>query len=154
MSQPSRIPFAAQLEDGYCLPACATMVLAALGMKVSQRDVAKRLATGAAGTPFSRLHRLAGPNIRVEVGTNGTLDRLFAEVQGNRPVVAAVHAGWLPHAEIASPHAVVVIDASDTAVTILDPAGNSEPIDVPIDAWVAAWVEMDCVYAIIARQTS
>ena len=26
MSQPSRIPFEAQLDDGYCLPACATMV--------------------------------------------------------------------------------------------------------------------------------
>ena len=31
MSQPSRIPFEAQLDDGYCLPACATMLLAALG---------------------------------------------------------------------------------------------------------------------------
>jgi hypothetical protein len=59
--------------------------------------------------------------------------------------------GWLPYARIETPHAVVVVDLTQTAVTVLDPAAVCGPLVVPIDAWLAAWVEMDCAYAIIKR---
>jgi hypothetical protein len=36
-------------------------------------------------------------------------------------------------------------------VSILDPAAGNEVIDVPLDAWLAAWSEMDCTHAVITR---
>lgn len=152
MSQLLRVPFETQLEDGYCLPACVSMVLAFLDMPAKQKGVAKLLATNDAGTPFSRLNRLASHDVQVEVGANGTLDRLSTEIQTSIPVIAAVQTGWLPHAEITSPHAVVVIGVSDAHVMILDPAGNDKPKIVPINAWLAAWIEMDSVFAVISRR--
>lgn len=149
MSQHSLVRFEPQLEDGYCLPACVRMVLAALAKDLSQQRIAHLLGTSDAGTPFSRLHRLTSLGLRVEIAVNGTIERLQMAMNANTPVIAAVHAGWLPHAQIESPHAVVVVGISAAAVTVLDPATTSEPVDVPLDAWLAAWIEMDLAYAVI-----
>ncbi|MCO5214428.1 MAG: C39 family peptidase, partial [Caldilinea sp.] len=71
MSRLSRVRYEAQLEDGYCLPACARMVLAALDVPLSQQAIALRLQTSDAGTPFSRLRRLADANLNVDVQAGG-----------------------------------------------------------------------------------
>lgn len=151
MLQPLRIRFEPQLEDGYCLPACVRMVLAAQGLDVSQGRISHLLATTEAGTPFSRLHRLSSLGVPVQIGVDGTLQQLLTTIATNVPVIAAVHAGWLPYARIESPHAVVVAGASTAALTIFDPATANGPVDVPFDAWLAAWTEMDLGYAIIRR---
>lgn len=151
MSQPLPVRFTPQLRDGYCLPACAQMVLAALGIQTTQQRLARLLATSEAGTPFSRLQRLVSLGVQVDFGTNGTPALLSTSLVANIPVIAAVHAGWLPYARIESPHAVVVVGMTPAAVTVLDPAAVDAPLEVPIDAWLAAWVEMDCAYAVIRR---
>jgi ABC-type bacteriocin/lantibiotic exporter with double-glycine peptidase domain len=53
------VPYAAQINDSACLPACAQMVLAYYGRKVSQTQLIRLLGTTDAGTPFSRLPLLS-----------------------------------------------------------------------------------------------
>lgn len=151
MSPPLPVRFVPQLHDGYCLPACAQMALAAFGIRVTQQRLAKLLGTQEAGTPFSCLQRLANLGVEVDYGTEGTLARLSEAIAAGTVPIAAVHAGWLPYAKIESPHAVVVITLTGTAVTVLDPATTGEPLVVPVDAWLAAWIEMERAYALITK---
>ncbi len=74
MSRISRVRYEAQLEDGYCLAACARMVLAAFDVPLSQQKIALRLQTSDAGTPFSRLRHLAEPTLHVDVKAGGTIE--------------------------------------------------------------------------------
>jgi hypothetical protein len=63
-----------------------------------------------------------------------------------------VHARWLPYAQVESQHAVVVVECASDTVTVLDPAAPaSESVAVSLDAWLAAWTEMDCAYALIEK---
>jgi hypothetical protein len=123
------------------------MALAALGIRTTQRRLARLLQTSEAGTPFSRVRQLTGLGVEIEYGTRGTLVLVSTAIAANTVVIAAVHAGWLPYARIESPHAVVVAACTVAAVTVLDPATAGEPVTVPVDAWMAAWTEMDCAYA-------
>ena len=127
------------------------MALTALGIRTTQQRLARLLQTNEAGTPFSRVRQLTGLGVTVEYGTGGTLELLNTAIAADTVVIAAVHAGWLPYAQIESPHVVVVVGCTADAVTVLDPATIGEQIDVPIDAWLAAWTEMDCAYALIKR---
>ena len=151
MSPRLPIRFAPQLRDGYCLPACVQMALTALGIPITQQRLAQLLDTNEAGTPFSRVKRLSGLGVTVEYGIGGTLEKLNAALAADAIVIAAVHAGWLPYAQIESQHVVVVVALTPTAVTVLDPAATQESIDVPVDAWLAAWIEMDCAYGLLKK---
>jgi hypothetical protein len=127
------------------------MALTALEIPATQQWLAQLLETNEAGTPFSRVERLISLGVQVEYGTGGTLGLLRATVVAGTVVIAAVHAGWLPYAHIESQHVVVVVNLTPSAVTILDPAETDKSIDVPVDAWLSAWIEMDCVYALIKK---
>jgi hypothetical protein len=127
------------------------MALAALGISVTQQRLAQLLGTNEAGTPFSRVTRLSGFGVTVEYSTGGTLDLLKSALAADTIVIAAVHAGWLPYAQIESQHVVLVIALSTVMVTVLDPAATHASIEVPVDAWLAAWIEMDCPYALLKR---
>ena len=57
-----------QMALGYCLPACAQMALAQLGIAVTQTRLAQTLGTRVGvGTPFSRAQRLVEWNVRVRL---------------------------------------------------------------------------------------
>lgn len=140
-----------QLHDGYCLPACLQIALSALGIPITQQRLAQLLDTNDAGTPFSRVTRLKNLGVLVEYKTGGTLDLLNAALAADAIGIAAVHAGWLPYAQVESQHVVIVVALSPAMVTVLDPAATHDLIDVPIDAWLAAWIEMDCAYTLLKR---
>ncbi len=58
------VPHFRQESDGYCLPACAQMVLSYLGVVRSQADLARQLgARPNIGTPHSHLTRLTSPEL-------------------------------------------------------------------------------------------
>ena len=96
MSPPLLVPYAAQSSDGYCLPACVSMVLAYWGITMSQRRIARALDTGDAGTPFSRIQRLTKRGLQVESATSGVLAVLKASFGATGiPPVVAVHGAWL-----------------------------------------------------------
>jgi ABC-type bacteriocin/lantibiotic exporter with double-glycine peptidase domain len=145
------IPYAAQTDDGACLPACAQMVLGYLGQPVSQARLVRLFGTNEVGTPFSRLRLLAQLKMKVEVRTDGILTDLRTALHEELPVIVAIHAGWLPDTPVTSQHAVVVIGIADDGVYVLDPARDDHPILLSEHAFLAAWIEMDCVFAVLRR---
>lgn len=55
-----------QIAVGYCLPACAQMALAQLGLALTQAQAAQVMGTRiGVGTPFPQVERLAQWNIHV-----------------------------------------------------------------------------------------
>ena len=145
------VPHFSQETDGYCLPACAQMVLNYLGVVRSQADLARLLGTRAnIGTPHSHLARLKSPTIDVLYAA-GDWDDLQQHLEQGRPVIAFVQAGELPHWRgRKSRHAVVVVGMELDTVTVLDPASSPEPIDVPVGDFMLAWDEFDNTFAVIS----
>jgi hypothetical protein len=81
----------------------------------------------------------------VDSRTNGTL----AELQATLPVIVGLHSGWLPGHIFESQHAVVVIDIDGEGIRILDPAQGADPILLSENEFRAAWIEMDCIFAVV-----
>lgn len=138
------VPYAAQIDDGACLPACAQMVLAYLGRSVKQAQLIRLLGTTDAGTPFSRLRLLSQFGIEVDLHTDGTL----AELRGRLPAIVALHSDWLSDQQVTGQHAVVIVAMDDSNVTVLDPAKDKNPVQLSNDEFLAAWIEMDSVFAV------
>ena len=139
------VPYAAQISDGACLPACAQMVLAYYGRQVSQTQLIRLLGTTDAGTPFSRLRLLSQLGIIVDVRADGAL----AELQAKLPAIVGLHAGWLSDHCVESQHAVVVIGIDSEGIVILDPAQGADPIRLSETELLAAWIELDCIFAFV-----
>lgn len=64
-----------------------------------------------------------------------------------------VQAGELPHRRDEQfQHAVVVVEATQRHILILDPDDNPEPIAVEIGDFMLAWGELDYLYATIIEE--
>lgn len=137
------VPYVAQINDGACLPACAQMVLAYLGLEVKQTQLIRLLGTTDAGTPFSRLRLLSQFGIKVDLRVNATL----AELREHLPVIVALHSDWLSDQQATGQHAVIIVAMGDNSVTVLDPAQDENPMQLSRDEFLAAWIEMDSIFA-------
>src|SRR5690606_40943514 len=91
------IPFHPQKADGYCLAACAQMVLDFWAMPLEQEEIAGQLSViPGVGAPAGRISRFSSDQMSVicEIGEWETvptwLDRRV-------PMIAMVQAGELPH---------------------------------------------------------
>lgn len=148
------VPYRRQKADGYCLAACAQMVLAHLGVFYAQDDLARRIGVRPLlGAPASNVLRLRSENLDVTY-TDGSLQDIANWLAEEVPVIAFVQAGeltrWRGHR---FQYAIVVIGLDEQIVCFFDPATEASPVEVPIDSFLLAWGEMDHVYATITRQT-
>ena len=145
------VPHLPQAADGYCLPACAQMVLTYLGVIRSQADLARLLGTRAnIGTPHRHLTRLRSSAIDVLYAA-GDLEDVQRHLEQGHPVIVFVQAGELPHWRgRTSRHALVVVGMDKDVVSVLDPAAPPEPIAVPRDDFMLAWDEMGNTFAAIS----
>lgn len=153
MPQILSVPYHPQLPEGYCLAACAQMVLHYLEIPTEQAKVAQQIGVQPeAGAPASRIKHLATNTVSViyELGDWETIHALLAQ---NTPVIAMIQAGELPHwrGELFQ-HAIVVVGSDETQVWLLDPATSSDPIIVSIDEFMLAWSEMDYRYTVISLE--
>jgi ABC-type bacteriocin/lantibiotic exporter with double-glycine peptidase domain len=134
-------PHIQQTTLGYCLPACAQMALAQVGLNTTQAELAKTLGTRAGiGTSFSSLRRLSQPSIKVEVAEWATIEALAADTA----VIAAVTTspglpGW---GDIRTQHTVLVVGLGLDQVTYHDPALADGPASAPRGEFLLAWSEM------------
>lgn len=141
------VPIFRQQSDGACLPACARMVLAYLGLDFSEPYLAQLLGTQPAGTPAYHIRRLEKLGVTITYGQiNET--RLEIYLTANLPVIAFVQAGELPYWTHESFHAIVITGLVRERVTINDPA-FSAPQAVTLDELLLAWSEFDYYYAVI-----
>lgn len=146
------IPHYRQLADGYCLPACAQMVLSYWGIEQEQEALARQLQViPRAGTPGSRLRLLESAELDVVYET-GELSVLQTALAEGKPPIVLVHTRELPYWARGFAHAVVIVEMGEQQVTMLDPAWKGEPVSVTLGDFHLAWDEMGNLYGLIIRR--
>jgi hypothetical protein len=140
------IPHHRQKADGYCLPACAQMALAYLGVSRSQEELARKLGLRPRlGVPASNITRLRSASLDI-LYTDGTLEDVANWLTQGAPVIAFVQAGELPHWRgHLFQHAVIIAGLDEQTVCLFDPAAETAPISTPVGNFLLAWEEMDCL---------
>jgi len=80
-----------QMALGYCLPACAQMALAQLGIVVSQAQLAQTLGVRVGvGTPFSQVERLTQWDVQVRLTEQVSVEELVTSLAADVAVIVAI----------------------------------------------------------------
>lgn len=141
MSDLLPIPHFQQSADGYCLAACARMVLAYLGIKRSEAQVRKVLGAEEWGTPTFAIQRLASAKLEV-IYREWSITELLSALTAGQPVIVFVRTGFLGYYTEDFAHALVVVGADpEQQFWIHDPGQPSGPITVSWNGLLAAWAE-------------
>ena len=152
MSSNLLVPHHPQQADGYCLPACVQMVLAFCGINRRQSRLARQLQTiPGAGTPGSRLRRLASRTLDISYGS-GTLDDLRAALAQGIPPITLVNTRHFNYWSVEAAHAVVVISMDETTVVINDPGIEQGSTVVSIGDFYLAWDDMANLYGLVRKK--
>lgn len=145
------VPFYPQSKPGYCLAACAQMVLAYYGYLLAQEQLARVLGVQPyLGAPAKNIRRLAtdSRNVVVETGDLSTVQNWLSD---RVPVIAFIQAGELSHWRGEQfQHAVVVVGLDEETIWLLDPDAGQDPMQVNLDEFLLAWGEMDYLYTVIS----
>ena len=152
MSKILKVPYIRQLADGYCLPACAQMVLAYSGIKRDQVQLAKQLKMiPKAGTPSFRIRLLASKKLKVSYRRGEIADLRTALNNGMPPIIMLV-TGDLPYWDISTTHAVVLLGIDENSVLLNDPDYEEAPIRVSLGDFELAWYQMGNLYALLKKK--
>lgn len=144
MSDILAVPHFPQSAEGFCLSACARMLLAYLGIERSEAEVGQMLGAQEYGTPSFAIQRLL-----VALGVQVTyrqwsLPELTAALTSKQPVIIFVRTGFLDHWTKDVAHAVVIVGVEKgQRFWINDPARERAPLAVSWDGLLAAWAEFD-----------
>lgn len=142
------VPHWQQSSEGRCLESCVCMVLSYLGHSVTEDSVAQLFDSTPFGTPSSRVKRLKHWGYQVNY-RSATVADLADWLAAGLPVIAFVHTTFLDYWQVQTPHAVVVVGLDEDHVYIHDPAFAEAPQKCAIDGFIAAWIEMDEVVAVL-----
>ena len=102
------------------------------------------------GTPASRIQRLTQRGYRVTYEQT-TLEQLQHYLQQQSPVIVFLRTAGLPGWREDVAHAVVLVGLTSDIAIIHDPARDSGPDEIGLDALLLAWSEMDYYCATIVR---
>lgn len=144
------VPFFRQSRDGFCLPACARMILAYWGQMTTEAEMSRLLGTKSYGTPFSNITRLTQRGFQVEFGSQNE-SWLRRCLDNRRPVIARLWTEMLDYWTVDTSHVVVIVGLDDTRVVVNDPAFDQSPMVVSQISFLAAWTEFDHTAASIYR---
>jgi ABC-type bacteriocin/lantibiotic exporter with double-glycine peptidase domain len=90
------VPHFEQSDEGYCLPACARMVLAYLGIERTEAEISQLLGTTEFGTPARAIQRLSLWGIEVNYGPR-SLPKLRSALADRQPVIIFVQTQFLDY---------------------------------------------------------
>ena len=144
------VPHIQQSRDGYCLEACVCMVSAYWQAPVSEYKVGQLFEATEYGTPANRVLRLEKWGYKVTY-QSATLKEIGRWLDNNVPVIALVQTQFLDYWKQPTRHAVVVSGLDSQRVYLNDPAYKVAPQFASLDGFLAAWLEMDKVIAVITR---
>ena len=151
MSDLISLPHYQQSAEGYCLPACARMVLAYLGLELTEAEVSRTLGAQEFGTPSFAVQRLTALNLQVTY-REWSVAQLLDALQAKAPVLVFVRTAFLDHWTNDVAHAVVIVGATENQqFWIHDPAWPAGPQAVSWDGLLAAWAEFSYRGAAITR---
>lgn len=137
-----------QKADAGCIAACAQMVLASLGITVSQDELNHLFELTPAGMPAPRLRRLERYSVQVTI-QQGDQNDLFQAINRGASPILFVRTGQLSYWDIDTQHVVLVIGYDGSALLLNDPAFPDAPQRVGIDELMLAWDEFDNIYALL-----
>ena len=140
-----------QPHSGACLPTCAAMILNYLQRPVPIKQLSNLFGTRFYGTPSSRITRLQQSGFRVTYQELTTFDELQHWIKSGHPPIVSIMTGFLDYWIENTVHAVVVVGVDERYVYVNDPYFASAPQKTLIDGFLAAWIEMDEMAAIIER---
>ena len=138
-----------QEEEAGCLAACAQMVLAGLGVTLSQPELNQLFELTPLGVPLSRLTRLDQYGVKVTIHRNGTQDDLTQAVDQNIPPIVFIRTDQLSYWQEDTQHALVVRGYDGLNFLVNDPAFPNAPQAILADELVLAWDEFDNTYALL-----
>ena len=141
-----------QEEDAGCLAACTQMVLANLGVTLSQAKLNQLFDLTPLGVPLSRLIRLEQHGIKVDIHRNGTLADLAQAINKNIPPIIFIRTSQLSYWHEDTQHALVVCGYDDTHFLVNDPAFSDAHQTVLADELMLAWDEFDNAYALLTHE--
>lgn len=140
-----------QSADGQCLPACARMLLAYLGLLMSESEVAKVLEAKSYGAPSFAVKRLRNLGFVVDY-REWSIAEVTAALQDKKPVLIFVRTGFLEywHEDVA--HALIIVGVeSERQFWVNDPTREEAPLAVSWDGLLAAWGEFGYRGATVSR---
>jgi ABC-type bacteriocin/lantibiotic exporter with double-glycine peptidase domain len=142
MSESIPLPHFQQSAEGYCLPACARMILAYLGKNLAEDSIAKILGTQEFGTPSFAIRKLSALTLEVEY-QEWSIPQMLTAIRSNRPLIAYVQTGFLEYfREGDVTHSVIIVGATEEqSFMIHDPSLNAGPTIVSWNGLLAAWAE-------------
>lgn len=139
-----------QQSEVDCLPVCAQMVLAYLGLNVSYKKLVRLLDTKSFGTPFRNIKRLEQLNLSVQI-EHLALTEMSAYVSQGVPVIACVHTADLSYWSQAVDHVVVVVGVDEQSVHLHDPTLADGPYTLPRPEFELAQLNYDHLCAIVSK---
>jgi len=151
MSDLISLPHYQQSAEGYCLPACARMVLAYLGLELTEAEVSQTLGAQEFGTPSFAVQQLTALNVQV-TNREWSVAQLLDALRAKAPVLVFVRTAFLDHWTQDVAHAIVIVGAVENRqVWIHDPMWPTGPLAVSWDGLLAAWAEFSYRGAAIAK---
>ena len=145
------VPHFSQSAEGYCLSACARMVLSYLGLEQTEAQISQVLGTKEYGAPSFAIQRLTGPELQV-IYREWSVSELLATLAARQPLIVFVRTGFLDYYQEDFAHALVVIGAvQDQRFWVHDPAQSTGPTAVSWHGLLAAWSEFNYRGAVLLR---
>jgi ABC-type bacteriocin/lantibiotic exporter with double-glycine peptidase domain len=129
------------------------MILTYLQYPVEEDEVTALFEADDAGVTASRILRLEQWGFQVIYGST-TFQELQAWLAQDLPPIVLVHTQFLDYWATNTAHAVVVVGIEGDSVYLNDPAFDMAPQLASLDGFLAAWIEMDEVAAIITSPHS
>jgi hypothetical protein len=148
------VPLRRQLADGYCLPACVEMVLAARRIEQDQAALARALGTlPDVGTPISAITNLTSRirelrTLNISFHQTGEPHDLELALDAGIPPILRVITSQLAYWPESTPHAVVLVDLTNEIAQVNDPAFD-DPKYVSFAELCLAWDDGGNRYALI-----
>lgn len=154
MSSILAVPHFQQSDEGYCLPACARMVLSYLGLERDETDLSQILGTKKYGTPSFAIERLSSRDIEI-VYQEWSVAELILMLDAGHPVIVFVRTVFLDYYQEDFAHAVVIVGAvPNHHFVVQDPAQPTGPMELSWDGLLAAWSEFDYQGAVLKKRQS
>jgi ABC-type bacteriocin/lantibiotic exporter with double-glycine peptidase domain len=152
MSKILPVPHFQQSDEGYCLPACARMVLSYLDMEQDEASLRQTLGTKRYGTPSFAIERLSSANLQV-IYQEWSVAELLSMLEAGQPVIVFVRTSFLDDYQEDFAHTLVVVGAvQDQHFWVQDPFRSTGPVTVSWDGLLAAWSEFDYQGAILLKR--
>lgn len=142
-----------QQRETDCLVACCSMILDYLQVPNNYDQLTKLLDAQDFGTVFSNVQKLTAWGLAVTIYEKATLSDCERYLSLGLPVIVAVNTWTLLHWEgIETQHALIIVglDMTEQTVYVLDPFFAQSPLELPLNQFEPAWVEMGRQFAVIS----